>query len=65
MITQTGQIKGDNPDKKGHHGLPGWGMGVRGEDPTPEKNLRSGNLRDCSDRFNKKTTTWLQGNCWG
>jgi len=37
------------------------GVGHGGDDPTPEKNLRSGNLRDALDGFNKQTTTWLQG----
>jgi len=23
------QVKGDDPDKKGHPGSPGWGLGVR------------------------------------
>jgi len=31
------------------------GVGRGGDDPTPEKNLRSGNLRDASDGFNKYT----------
>jgi hypothetical protein len=27
-VTQAGQVKGDDPDKKGHPGPPGWGLGV-------------------------------------
>jgi hypothetical protein len=23
------EVKGDNPDKKGHPGPPGWGLGVK------------------------------------
>jgi hypothetical protein len=26
--THVGQVKGDDPDKKGHPGPPGWGLGV-------------------------------------
>jgi len=29
------------------------GVGCGSDNPTPEKNLRSGNLRDASDGFNK------------
>jgi len=35
-------------------------VGRGGDNPTWEKNLRSGNIRDASDGFNKQTT-WLQG----
>jgi hypothetical protein len=29
----AGQVKGDDPDKKGYSGTPGWGLGVgRGAD---------------------------------
>ena len=27
-VTQAGQVKGDDPDKKGHLGPPGWGSVV-------------------------------------
>jgi len=27
--TLAGQVKGDDPDKKGYPGPPGWGLGVR------------------------------------
>jgi len=60
LITQAGQVKGDDPEKKGHPGSPGWGLGVGVMTPNLEKKLHSGNLRDASDRFNKKTTSWLQ-----
>jgi len=36
-VTQAGQVKGDNTDKKGNPGPPGWGLGVGGNDPTLEK----------------------------
>jgi hypothetical protein len=31
------QVKGDDPDKKGYHGPPGWGLGVRLTTPTRKK----------------------------
>jgi hypothetical protein len=27
-ISHAGQVKGDEPDKKGYPGPPGWGLGV-------------------------------------
>jgi hypothetical protein len=29
MASHASQVKGDDPDKKGYPGPPGWGMGVR------------------------------------
>jgi len=37
------------------------GVGVT-TSPRKQKNLRSGNFRDASDEFSKKTTTWLKEN---
>ena len=31
------QVKGDDPDKKGHPGPPGWGLGVRLTTPPYKK----------------------------
>jgi hypothetical protein len=28
MFSHAGQVKGDDPDKKGYPGPPGWGLGV-------------------------------------
>jgi len=28
LVTQAGQVKGDDPDKKGHPGPSGWGLGI-------------------------------------
>ena len=32
------QVKGDDPDKKGYPGPPGWGLGVRLTTPPRKKN---------------------------
>jgi hypothetical protein len=32
------QIKGDDPDKKGYPGPPGWGVGRKASNATPLKN---------------------------
>jgi hypothetical protein len=32
--SQAGQVKGDDPDKKGHPGPPGSGIGHRADNPT-------------------------------
>jgi hypothetical protein len=29
MASRARQVKGDDPDKKGYTGPPGWGLGVR------------------------------------
>jgi len=31
----AGQVNGDNPDKKGYPGPPGWGVGHEANNPTP------------------------------
>jgi hypothetical protein len=33
------QVKGDDPDKKGYSGLPGWGLDVRLTTPHSKKNI--------------------------
>jgi hypothetical protein len=38
------QVKGDDPDKKGYPGPPGWGFGVRLKTP-PHKNILLRNLK--------------------
>jgi hypothetical protein len=40
------QVKGDDPDKKGYPGPPGWGLGVRITSPPHKKIL----LRDLRRR---------------
>jgi hypothetical protein len=38
------QVKGDDPDKKGYPGPPGWGLGVRLTNP-PRKKILLQNLK--------------------
>jgi len=42
------QVKGDNPDKKGYPGPPGWRLGLR-LTATPLKNISLRNLRGGQD----------------
>jgi hypothetical protein len=35
--THAGEVKGDDPDGKGHPGPPGWGVGQVADDLIPEK----------------------------
>jgi len=36
-VTQAGQVKGDDPDRKEHPGAPGWGLGVGVTTPPRKK----------------------------
>jgi len=36
-VTQAGQVKGDDPDKKGHPDPPGWGLIVGVTSPRKKK----------------------------
>jgi hypothetical protein len=48
------QVKGDDPDKKGYPGPPGWGFGVRLTTPQSKKKLIITKVeqRKKLDRFN-------------
>jgi hypothetical protein len=37
MASQARKVKGDDPDKKGYPGPPGWGLGVRLTTPSVKK----------------------------
>jgi hypothetical protein len=34
-VSLAGQVKGDDPDKKGYPGAPGWGVERGADGPTP------------------------------
>jgi hypothetical protein len=36
-VSHAGQVKGDEPHKKGYPGHPGWGLGHGIDNPTPIK----------------------------
>jgi hypothetical protein len=38
-VSHARQVKGDDPDKKGYPGPPGWGLGVRLTTPAHKKNI--------------------------
>jgi hypothetical protein len=44
MSSHARQVKGDDPDKKGYPGPPGWGLGVRLTTP-PRKKILLRNLK--------------------
>jgi len=39
------QVKGDDPNKKGYPGPPGWGLGMRLTSPCKKKNILLRNLK--------------------
>ena len=41
------QVKGDDPDKRGHPGPPGWGMGVGPTTPSFKNKKRLRSSKDC------------------
>ena len=38
MTSHAREVKGDDPDKKGYPGPPGWGLGMRLTTPPHKKN---------------------------
>jgi hypothetical protein len=38
-VSHARQVKGEEPDQKGHSGPPGWGLGVRLTTPRRKKNI--------------------------
>jgi hypothetical protein len=46
------QVKGDDPDKKGYPGPPGWGFGVGLTTPNSKKNL-------LLQKSNKEKAGWI------
>jgi len=45
-VSHTRQVKGDDPDKKGYPGSPGWGLGVGLNLTTQKKQARKTNVKD-------------------
>jgi hypothetical protein len=53
------QVKGDEPDKKGYHGPPGWGFGVGLTTPYSKKlTVTKVEKRKKLDRFNDDGESW-------
>jgi hypothetical protein len=53
------QDKGDDPDKKGYPGPPGWGFGVRLTTPHSKKLIVTRvEKREKLDRFNDDGESW-------
>ena len=52
------QVKGDDPDKKGYRGPPGWGFGVGLTTPHSKKNL---SLRKSSKGKSRIDLTMMDG----
>jgi hypothetical protein len=53
------QVKGDDPDKKGHSGPPGWGLGVRLTTPHSKKLIVTKvEQRKNLDGFNDDGESW-------
>ena len=56
------QVKGDDADKKGYLGPPGWGLGVGSyEDYGKDSDLEHGMLEQCSDLDRNARTGILRG----
>jgi hypothetical protein len=55
------QVKGDDPDKKGHPGPPGWGFGVGLTTPHSKKLIVTKvEQREKLDRFKSDGESWCQ-----
>jgi len=51
-VTQAGPVKGDDPDKKGYHCHPGWGLGLVVTTP-PRKKIVFKNTQRCLGRVSQ------------
>jgi hypothetical protein len=60
-VTQAGQVKGDDPDKKGHPAPPGWGLGV-GVRPHPGKKTYVQKTLEMPrmESINRRRTGWKE-----
>jgi hypothetical protein len=60
-VSHAGQVKGDDPAKKGYPGPPGWRLGVRLQPLTPLKYIRRGTSKTRNRTETTKTTLHEQG----
>jgi hypothetical protein len=57
--SHAGQVKGDDPDKKGYRGPPGWGFGVGLTTPHSKKLIVTKvEQREKLDRFKDDGERW-------
>jgi hypothetical protein len=58
-VSHARQVKGDDPDKKGYPGPPGWGFGVRLTTPHSKNDIVTKvERREKLDRFNGDGESW-------
>jgi hypothetical protein len=57
-VSHARQVKGDDPDKKGYPGPPGWGFGVGLTTPHSKKPCYESRTKEKLDGFNDDGESW-------